>query len=314
MIFEIFEGDIVEIEKINFSGNRNFSDRRLRRVLRSKQAGLLRRVILRDNLVEERISLDKKLLTDFYQSRGFSNFKINDVSTELSEEKDGFFTTYNITEGPQFTFGDINLSTNIKEINVNDFFKKVKLKPGKIYSPVVIQSTVSNLENILQANGFEFVRVRPELKPNIRELKIDVDLIFEKGERIFVERINISGNTATLDRVLRRQFFSIEGDPFNPREIKASAERIKALGLFSDSRVDVVSGSDPSKVVIDVRVSEKPTGTLTFGAGYSSAAGLGGIIEYGEKNFLGRGQAYRFPLKRVRMISCMNLLFLSQCF
>ena len=297
VIFEIFEGDIVEIEKINFSGNRMFSDRRLRRVLGSKQAGLLRKIILRDSLVEERVLLDKRLLTDFYQSRGFTNFKINDVNIELSEEKDGFFITYNITEGPAFTFGKITFSTDIKEISVSDFAEKTKLKPGKVYSPSLLQSTISNLEAALQSRGFEFVRVKPTIKSNMIELTLDVDLKFERGERIFIERIDISGNTATLDKVLRGQFLTVEGDPFNPREIKAAADRIRALDLFANSSVDVVPGSSASDVIIDVRVTEKPTGSLTFGAGYSSAAGLGGIIEYGEKNFLGRGQSLSFSVK-----------------
>ena len=297
VIFEVFEGDVVEIEKINFSGNRTFSDRRLRRVLGSKQAGLLRKVILRDSLIEERISLDKRLLTDFYQSRGFANFRINDVNIELSQEKDGFFITYNITEGPAFTIGKITFSTNIKDFDVSNFEEKTKLKPGKIYSPSVIQSTISNLEAVLQVKGFNFVRVKPTVTSNMKDLTLDVDLKFERGERIFIERIDISGNTATLDRVLRGQFLTVEGDPFNPREIKAAADRIRALGLFANSSVDVVPGSGSSDVIIDVRVKEKPTGSLTFGAGYSSAAGLGGIVEYGEKNFLGRGQSLSFSLK-----------------
>ncbi len=254
-------------------------------MLGSKQAGLLRKVILRDSLIEERISLDKRLLTDFYQSRGFANFRINDVNIELSQEKDGFFITYNITEGPAFTIGKITFSTNIKDFDISDFEEKTKLKSGKIYSPSLIQSTISNLEAALQGRGFNFVRVKPTVSSNMKDLTLDVDLKFERGERIFIERIDISGNTATLDRVLRGQFLTVEGDPFNPREIKAAADRIRALGLFANSSVDVVPGSGSSDVIIDVRVKEKPTGSLTFGAGYSSAAGLGGIVEYGEKNF-----------------------------
>ena len=112
VIFEIYDGPLIEIEKISFVGNRDYSDRRLRRVLQSKQAGLLRKVILRDTLIEERIAADKRLLTEFYQSRGYIDFKINYIKAELSEEKDGFFITYNITEGPQFSIGKIKLNSN----------------------------------------------------------------------------------------------------------------------------------------------------------------------------------------------------------
>ena len=162
----------------------------------------MRKIILRDTLIEEKISLDKRLLVDFYRSRGFADFKINDVSTELSEEKDGFFINYNITEGPKFTFGKVKLRSNVKEVAVSDFKNFINLGTGEIYSPSVIQSTINELDEKLQARGFQFVRVRPEVKRNISSLTLDIDLVFEKGDRLFIERIDISGNIATLDRVL----------------------------------------------------------------------------------------------------------------
>ena len=314
LIFEIYEGSIVEIEKITFVGNRNFSDRRLRRVLSSKQAGLFRKIISRDNLINEKISLDKKLLSDFYKNRGFANFRINDVSSELSEEKDGFFMTYNITEGPQFSIGNINLNSNLKEIIPSTFSKFIDLNSGEIYSPDAIRRNVANLEEKLQAIGFEFIRVRPIITPNMTNLAMDVELLFEKGQRLFVERIDISGNTATLDRVVRRQFFILEGDPFNQRKIKAAENRIRALGLFSDVSVNVLPGSEDTQVVIDVEVVEQPTGSLTFGAGYSNETGLGGIIEYGERNFLGRGQALSFAIKSGRDDQLYELSFYEPMF
>ena len=173
------------------------------------------------------------------------------------------------------------MTSKVKEINASKFQKLINLNSGDVYSPNDINSNVSKLEENLQALGLEFIRVRPVLARNMSSLTIDLDLVFEKGDKLFIERIDISGNTATLDRVLRRQFFIVEGDPFNSREIKAAADRIRALGLFSDSAIEVLPGSRDSMVVIDVNVIEKPTGSLTFGAGYSSEAGLGGLIEYG---------------------------------
>ena len=314
LIFEIYEGKVIEIEKINFVGNRNFSDRRLRRVLSTKQAGLLRKIILRDTLIEEKISLDKRLLIDFYRSRGFADFKINDVNAEISEEKDGFFVTYNITEGPQFLVGKVTLRSNIKEVSASNFEDLIKIKSGKIYSPSIVQSVVNELEDKLQSNGLEFVRVRPVVKRNLNTLTLDFDLVFEKGDRLFIERIDISGNIATLDRVLRRQFFIVEGDPFNPREIKAAADRIRALGLFSNTSVTTSSGSTNSQVIIDAKVVEQPTGSLTFGAGYSSQAGLGALVEYGERNFLGRGQSLSFAINTGKDDQLYELSFFEPMF
>lgn len=314
LIFEVYEGSIVEIEKINFVGNRKFSDRRLRRVLSSKQAGFFRKIILKDNLVNEKISLDKKLLTNFYLNRGFKDFKINDVNVELSEEKDAFFMTFNITEGPQFVVGEVNLSSNVKELSPENYIELVNLKSGEVFSPDIIDSNVSKLENTLQALGFGFVRVAVKITPNMSSLSLDVDLTFVMGDKIFIERIDITGNTATLDRVLRRQFFIVEGDPFNMREIKAAEDRIRSLGLFSNTSVNVLPGSKKSQVVIDVEVVEKPTGSLTFGAGYSSQTGLGGIIEYGERNFLGRGQSLSFAIKTGKDDQLYELSFYEPMF
>ena len=314
LIFEIYEGSVVEIEKINFVGNRTFSDRKLRGILSTKQAGLFRKIIQKDNLIDEKISIDKKLLTEFYNNRGFADFRINDVSVELSEERDGFFITYNITEGPQFSLGKIDFISTVNELNASNFIDFKNLNSGDFYSPADIQSTISKLEENLQAVGFEFVRVRPTITRNMSSLTIDLELVFEKGDKLFVERIDISGNTATLDRVVRRQFFILEGDPFNSREIKAAADRIRSLGLFSDSVVKVLPGSRDSQVVIDVKVLEKPTGSLTFGAGYSSDAGLGGLIEYGERNFLGRGQALSFAINTGKDDQLYELSFYEPMF
>ena len=159
VIFEIFEGKVVEIEKVNFVGNRTFSDGRLRRVLSSKQAGLLRKVITRDNLIKERIPLDKRLLTDFYLNRGFANFSIQDVNAELSEEKDGFFVTYNIQEGPQFKVGKVAISSNIEEIAPINFKRFVKIKTGDTFSPAELQTSTATLDNQIIKLGHQFIRV-----------------------------------------------------------------------------------------------------------------------------------------------------------
>ena len=314
VIFEISEGSTVEIESINFVGNRSFSDGRLRRVLESKQAGLLRKLILRDTLINERISLDKRLLTDFYRSRGFVDFEIYDVNAELSEEKDAFFISYNIKEGPRFEIGAVELVSSITGFESSGFSKFLTIKEGETYSPVSVQSNVLSLEEKLRLQGYDFIRVKPVISRNIEALTLDVEFVIEKGERIFIERIDISGNTATFDRVVRRQFFVVEGDPFNPNEIKAASDRITALGLFSDASVNVLPGTAQSEVIIDVEVVEQPTGTLSFGAGYSSASGFGGLIEYKERNFLGRGQSLSFTINTTKDDQRYQLSFFEPMF
>ncbi len=291
LVFEIFEGGLVEIERISFVGNRAYSDRKLRSVLETKQAGLLRTFIQRDTFVEDRIEFDKQVLSDFYKSRGYADFRINSVNAEISQERDAYFITFNIREGQKFTVGQIDVTTDLSGIDSKAFARAGKVRTGQTYSPLAIENDITRMERFANQEGLEFLRITPRISRNDASLSLDVNYVIERGPRIFVERIDIEGNTATLDRVIRRQFRIVEGDPFNPSEIRASARRIRALGFFSNADVTSREGSNPEQVVVDVKVEEAPTGSLSFGASYSTEAGAGGLVEYSERNFLGRGQA-----------------------
>ena len=291
LVFEIFEGGLVEIERISFVGNRAYSDRKLRSVLETKQAGLLRTFIQRDTFVEDRIEFDKQVLSDFYKSRGYADFRINSVNAEISQERDAYFITFNIREGQKFSVGQIDVTTDLSGIDTKAFARAGKVRTGQTYSPLAIENDITRMERFANQEGLEFLRITPRISRNDASLSLDVNYVIERGPRIFVERIDIEGNTATLDRVIRRQFRIVEGDPFNPSEIRASARRIRALGFFSNADVTSREGSYPEQVVVDVKVEEAPTGSLSFGASYSTAAGAGGLVEYSERNFLGRGQA-----------------------
>ncbi len=296
LVFEIFEGGQVEIERISFVGNRAYSDRKLRSVLESKQAGLLRTFIQRDTFVEDRIEFDKQVLSDFYKSRGYADFRINSVNAEISQERDAYFITFNIREGQKFTVGQIDVTTDLSGIDSKAFARAGKVRTGQTYSPLAIENDITRMERFANQEGLEFLRITPRISRNDASLSLAVNYVIERGPRIFVERIDIEGNTATLDRVIRRQFRIVEGDPFNPSEIRASARRIRALGFFSNADVTSREGSNPEQVVVDVKVEEAPTGSLSFGASYSTAAGAGGLVEYSERNFLGRGQALSLKL------------------
>ena len=297
LVFEIFEGGVVEIERIGFVGNKTYSDRKLRNVLNTKQAGLLRLLVQRDTFIEDRIEFDKQVLTDFYQSRGFVDFVINGVNAEFSEERDGYFITFNIQEGQQFNVGAVTLVSERSDVDETVFSAALKLKPSVIYSPLAVEDDIARLERLAVMEGVDFLRVTPRLKRNESTRTLDVAFVVDRGERIFIERINVSGNTSTLDNVIRRQFRAVEGDPFNPRALRAAVDRIRRLGFFDPVNVLTRAGNKPETVIIDLAVGEKPTGSLSLGAGYSTALGLGGIIEYRERNFIGRGQGLNFKIQ-----------------
>ena len=158
-------------------------------------------------MISDRISLDKRLLSDFYRSRGYADFEIFDVNAELSEEKDAFFISYNIKEGPQFRIGKVKISSAVKGLKLSAFEKFITLEEGEEYTPVSVQSSVNRLEENIRLAGYDFLRVKPIISRDIANSILNVEFVVEQGERVFVKRIDISGNTATLDRVVRRQFF-----------------------------------------------------------------------------------------------------------
>ncbi len=290
LVFEIFEGKKIEVQRVSFVGNRAYSDGRLRRVVGSKQTGLFRALVNRDTFVEDRIEFDKQVLADFYAARGYVDFRVTGVNAELARERDTYFITFNIQEGQQFRFGRVTTVSELTGADAAEYQAALKVKPGEIYSPSKVENSIARMERLGVRNGVDFLRVEPRITRNDRDLTLDVEFALVRGPRIFVERIDIEGNTTTLDRVIRRQFDTVEGDPFNPREIRESAERIRALDFFETAEVDAREGSRPDQVVVDVDVEEKSTGSLSFGASYSTSSGVGFSVGFAERNFLGRGQ------------------------
>lgn len=291
VVFEIAENGVTEVERIGFSGNRSFSDRRLRGVLATKQAGILRAIIGRDTYVADRIDFDKRVLTDFYQSRGYVDFAVRDVNVELTRERDAYLITFDVEEGQKFDFGAIDVISEIPEANLEEFQEAVRTREGTTYTPLDIENDVARLERLALQRGLQFVQVEPRITRNDRDLTLDVTYALVRGERIFVERIDVEGNNTTLDRVVRQQFREVEGDPFNPRSIRETAERIRALGFFANADVQARRGSSDDQVVIDVNVAEAPTGSLSFGANFNTDTGFGLLASFRQQNFLGRGQA-----------------------
>ena len=293
LIFEIFEGGVIEIQKIGIVGNKAFSDRRLRRVLSTKQAGPFRAFVRSDTFVEERIEFDKKVLKEFYISRGFVDFRVNSVNAELTEERDGYFVVFNITEGQRFSVGNVAVETSLKELDTAQYYKILKLKAGAVYSAKVTELDVEKIERLALKNGLDFIRVRPKITKDDSSLALNVTYSIERGPRVILERINIAGNTATLDKVIRRQFRAAEGDPFSARRIRQATDRIRSLGFFETVDVSAREGKRKDSVIVDVLVKEKPTGSVSLGGSYSTSSGFGLLLEYAERNFLGRGQDFR---------------------
>lgn len=314
LIFEVAEGRVSEVERLSFVGNRAFSDRRLRRVLETKQAGLFRAIVGSDTFVANRIALDTQLLQDFYLSRGYADARVLSATPELSPNRDAFFLTFRVQEGQQFRYGTVNATTTLSDIDIRDYQDEVRIKPGDIFNPQSIERQIQRLELLATRQGLTFIRATPQITRNDAELTLDVDFVLERGPRRFVERIDIEGNATTLDRVIRRQFDTVEGDPFNPREIRAAADRIRALGYFTQAEVTAREGTAPDQVIVDVDVEEQPTGSIGFGVSFSVEQGAGVSVSFSESNFLGRGQTLNFTVDTGSESSSSNITFVEPFF
>ncbi len=309
LIFEVNEAGVTEIERISFVGNRTYSEWRLRRVLETKQAGILRSLISSDTFAAGRIDFDRRVLTDFYQSRGFADFVVQNVDVALTRERDAYLVTFNVQEGQRFTFGDVTLTSTVPGVDIELFRNALRTAGGDTYSPQTVETDIARIERLAIQQGLSFVQVDPRITRDDRNLRLNIEYALVPGERIFVERIDIEGNSTTLDRVVRNQFRTVEGDPFNPREIRESAERIRALGFFVNAAVEAREGSTPEQVIIDVDVTEQPTGSLSFGANYNTDVGIGLIASYSQSNFLGRGQALSVKLSTAETNRALSIDF-----
>ena len=314
LVFEIQEGSVTEIERIGFTGNRAFSDRRLRQVLQTKQAGLLRTFISADTFSPDRLPVDERLLTDFYRSRGYADFRVQAVAPEVARERDAFYVTFNIYEGPRYVFGRVDVVSEVNGLDLEAFRAQNRVRPGQVYNPQIVDASIGRMEGLATAQGLDFIAVEPRITRNPGTGTLDLVLALVRGPRVFVERIDIEGNTTTLDQVIRRQFRTVEGDPFNPREIRNAAERIRALGYFADATVESRQGSSEQQVIVDVNVEEQPTGTLSLGASYGVSAGVGVNIGLTEENFLGRGQTVGFSIMTAKTSRSASLDFIEPAF
>jgi len=295
LVFEITEGRITEVEKITFTGNRVFSDLRLKGVIATKQAGIFRRFIKSDTFVKDKLDYDIDLLRNFYINKGFIDFEVQS-SVELTREKDAFLINYNIKEGQKYIFSEIKFDTSKLNIDEKSLVKINRIKNGSKYDRRRVTKLIDEIDIYLAKNGFSFFEPVPVVSRNDENLTMDVEIQINETRKVFVERIEVEGNSTTLDEVIRLQFDFVEGDPFNRRKVLEAVDKIRGLGFFSNVETSTRNGSAPEKIIIEVKLTEKPTGSLGIGAGYNSSDGTVATFNVNERNFLGKGQTVKLDL------------------
>jgi outer membrane protein insertion porin family len=272
-----------------------FSDLRLKGVVATKQAGIFRRFIKSDTFVKDKLDYDIDLLKNFYINKGFIDFDVQS-SVELTREKDAFLINYNIKEGQQYSFSEIKFDTTKINIDEKSLLKINRIKNRSKYDSRRITKLIDEIDIYLVKNGFRFYEPVPVVSRNDENLTMDVEIQIKETRKVFVERIEVEGNSTTLDEVIRLQFDFVEGDPFNRRKILEAVDKIRGLGFFSNVETNTREGSAPEKIIIEVKLTEKPTGSLGIGAGYNSSDGTVATFNINERNFLGKGQTVKLDL------------------
>ncbi len=302
LVYEIDEGDKSEIARIVFTGNEAFNDERLRAVLATKETRWYRILSSNDTFDPDRLEFDKELLRRFYVSEGYADFRVLSANAELTPDKSDFIITFTVEEGPRYTFGDMEVTSTVKQVDATDLQQQLTTEKGDVFDANEIENSSQILTDFLGDLGYAFVDIEPRYNKNEEDRTIGLNYIIKQGPRVYVENINISGNVRTLDRVIRREFNLAEGDPYNASQIKRSKQKIENLGFFSKTEFSNEPGSAPDRINVNVDVEEQSTGELTFGAGFSSTDGALGDISITERNLLGKGQFLKlnFTLASVR--------------
>lgn len=298
LVFKIDEGPRTEVNRISFVGNQAYSDGRLQDVISTKESGFLGWIKSTDNYDPDRLNADQEALRKFYYNHGYADFRIVSAVADFDREQNGFFITFTIEEGEQYTYGDINVETTLSEVNPEDLKSLAETVPGAVYSAREVEKTLEAMTIAVAERGYAFAQVRPRGDRDYTSRKISITYFIDEGPRAYIERINIVGNTRTRDYVIRREFDVAEGDAYNQVMIDKAERRLNNLGFFKSVKIWTEPGSAPDRVVINVQVEDQSTGEISVGAGYSTTDGVIIELSISEKNLLGRGQFVRASIGR----------------
>jgi outer membrane protein insertion porin family len=289
VVFEITEGDAALVSRVGFVGNTAFSDRTLRDVVATREQAWYRLLASSDIYDPERLTFDRELLRRYYLRSGYADIQVTNATAELAPDRSGFFITYTLNEGTRYRVGRVDITSTLRGADPERLRRELLLSDGDWYDGDAVERTVEALTEAIGSSGVPFAEVRPRVVRDRDNARVDITFEISEGTRAFVERIDISGNTRTEDRVIRREFRLAEGDAFNAAQVRRSRQRLRDLGYFTNVEITPTPGSSPDRVVLQTQVGERPTGEISLGGGFSTDAGF--LVDFGirERNLLGTG-------------------------
>ena len=296
LVFEISEGPTTKVKNINFIGNKAYSDSDLKDVITTGENGWLSFLKSNDIYDPDRLNLDRELLRQHYLKNGYADARVLSGMADLDRDGQGFYITFTVDEGEVYTFGDVHIESALPDINTGELEAGMFTQGGEIYNAALIEKTIEKITLTVAEQGYAFARVRPQVERDPISRMMNITYLVEEGPRVYIERIDVLGNTRTRDYVVRREIRLAEGDAYNRLLVNRARQRLMALGFFKKVDVGSVQGSASDRVVLSFTVEEQSTGELSFGGGYSTSEGIVGDIAISERNFMGKGQYLRLKL------------------
>jgi outer membrane protein insertion porin family len=292
VVYEISEGPKSKVQQINILGNEKFSDGQLRAEMATKQARITRFFSSGSSYDPDKLAFDQSKMRQFYLTNGYADFRVVSAVAELTPDKRDFILTYVIEEGERYKFGDVSVESELRDYKPQA--DKLAIKKGNWYNAKLVEDTVESLTEAAGLFGYAFAEVNPEFQRDKDTKTMSLVLKVGDAPRVYVERIDINGNTNTQDKVVRREFRVAEGDAFNSFQVKRSSDRIQSLGFFQEKlEIEQKQGSAPDRIILEANVEEQSPGELQLSAGFSSIERFIINASVRQRNFRGKGQELR---------------------
>jgi outer membrane protein insertion porin family len=292
LVFEIKEGDKLAVRQTEFAGNAAYPSNKLKGVIKTGETNFLSFLLNNDNYDADRIENDCELLRRFYLAHGYADVRVRS-NASYDDAKKGVVVSFTIDEGAQYHLGRVDIVSNVKSVEVDSLRSHLRVQSGETYDADAVNKTAEDLAMALAKSGAPFATALPRSERVPEQRTINLVYTVEEGKRLYVERIDIHGNSKTRDDVIRREFEFVEGDAYNRALVDRGKRRLEQLGYFKTVKIGTQPGSAPDRVVVDVTLDEQKTGEFFVSGGYSAADGASATITVGDTNFLGTGDTAR---------------------
>ncbi len=289
----INEGEKVKIDEIRFVGNKTFDADDLEDVMETGEDWLFSFIDDSGIYKKDMLKVDVLRLEAFYQDNGFIRVHVHEPIIEVNREEKEIIIEIKIEEGQQYKFGKITVQDG-EEFSGEELLADLKSKTGDVYNISLLRADVLNIAEKFSEKGYAYADVSPKSTIDDEKKIVDLKIQIDPGRKVYVGKINVTGNTRTRDNVVRREFRLKEGELFNSKKLKRSKQRLNNLGFFENVKIDTHRGDTPELIDIDTTVTEKPTGSISFGAGFSSVDKVIFNAAISQDNVFGTGRKVNF--------------------